>query len=119
MFAWTGQVTAGKLGTRIAWPPPTNSRERFGIDERSRARRPGIESKTTNLDIQFPIKLHSFGDKVSTVPKNVCLQSFFLGALRDFEEWPKKVMRLLRGCWAIMAVPAQLDAKETIIPNFG
>ena len=25
-------MTAGKLGTRIAWPPPTKSRERFGID---------------------------------------------------------------------------------------
>ncbi len=55
MLACTGQVTAGKLGTRIAFPPPTNSRERFGIDDKSRARSPGIESKTTNLAIQFPL----------------------------------------------------------------
>jgi hypothetical protein len=55
MLAWTGQVTAGKLGFRIALPPPTNRRERFGIDDKSRARRPGIDNKTTNLAIQIPL----------------------------------------------------------------
>ena len=51
MFAWTGHVTQGKLGTSVAISPPDNARDKFGIDARSPDRRPGIESSTTCLAV--------------------------------------------------------------------
>src|SRR5688572_30055533 len=46
MFAWTGQVTQGKLGTRVARSPAATSFDRWGIAARSCERRPGTERST-------------------------------------------------------------------------
>src|SRR5262249_18393173 len=47
MLAWTGQVTAGKLGTSVARSPFVVSAARLGVSARSRSRRTGMESRTT------------------------------------------------------------------------
>ena len=47
MFACTGQVTQGKLGTRLIWSPCPARRASLGMARRSPARKPGIESKMT------------------------------------------------------------------------
>ena len=120
MLACTGQVTAGKLGTRMACPPPTNSRDKFGIEDRSRARRPGIESKTTNLAIQFPI-YSTFGcDGPSSSPEDFVKYGVrSISPVAASISGRRKSYALLCRQRPLVAVPAQLDAEQTIIPNFG
>ena len=93
---------------------------RFGIEDKSRARRPGMESKTTYRAIEFPRKEAASQVRYAgTCPKNIGIVMFY--SLRCWPLRPAAAGNCTpvgrRG--ALVAMPAELDAEQTSIPNFG